>query len=577
VFAAATMAASRHETDHLRAIVDMGSNGIRFSISTVQPPTARIMPTLYQHRVGISLYDAQYDQSGGRIPIGEATISAVLSAFQHFRRTCNDFGVPDEQVVVLATEATRTAINSETFRERIKDAVGWDVTMLAKEDEGRVGAMGIASSLPEVGGLVMDLGGGSTQLSWLVKRNGSEVVEMPESGSISMPYGAAAMSRRLAEAEINGSVSELEREVHNAVKGAYESLKVPRELQDAAEKLGGFTLYLSGGGFRGWGYVLMSSHRVQPYPIPVINGFKATREMFLGTHAVKQAVAASLDDADETNIFRVSDRRASQVPAVAFLVSVLAKALPQIKEVRFCQGGVREGHLFSSLPPEVRAQHPLVVATHPFDRSASSQAVTRLLLSALPSEPLHGSTDEEYKSTFTPDILDAFANLMYYHSTHSKDLQATSALRSTTSGILAGVHGVLHENRTILALLLCARWGGDVPPSDEGFKHNLEQLVGSPWTLWWLQYIGVVASLIASVYPAGVADEYDGRLSFSVRWDSDEKRRSVLTVHVAFAADVEAGAHGDALREIEKVGKRKRWIGGRDGIGHRVSVEASSP
>lgn len=108
------------------------------------------MPTLYQHRVGISLYDAQYSTSGERVPIDENTISAVVSSYKQFKRTCQDFGVLPENIKVLATEATRTALNSEQFRGQIKEQVGWDVTMLAKEEEGRVGAMGVASSLPTV-------------------------------------------------------------------------------------------------------------------------------------------------------------------------------------------------------------------------------------------------------------------------------------------------------------------------------------------------------------------------------------------------------------------------------------------
>jgi hypothetical protein len=44
-------------------------------------------------------------------------------------------------------------------RRQIKDATGWEVDMLSKEMEGKVGAMGVASSFNQVEGLVMDLGG----------------------------------------------------------------------------------------------------------------------------------------------------------------------------------------------------------------------------------------------------------------------------------------------------------------------------------------------------------------------------------------------------------------------------------
>lgn len=567
-------AAQRGQNAYLRAIVDMGSNGIRFSISSLEPPTERIMPTLYQHRVGISLYDAQYSASGERIPIDSKTIADVLRALKQFRRVCQDFGVPEEHITVLATEATRTASNSEDFRSQIQFQLGWDVTMLSKEEEGRVGAMGVASSLPVLQGLVMDLGGGSMQLSWIVKSRASDGVRLPDSGAVSLPYGAAAMSRRLAEAEKSGQVDQLQQEIHEAVKDAYSRLHVPRDLEDAAKQAGGFTLYLSGGGFRGWGYVLMSQHEVAPYPIPVINGFKASRSAFLSIDKVKAAAADSLRNTGEGDLFRISERRAGQVPAVAFLVNVLAHALPQVKEVRFCQGGVREGYLFSSLSKDAKEQIPLVVATRPFAQSVSSSAaIVSLLEASLPDDRSTG-TQNDYRNIFIPELLEAFANLLHYHASHSKDLQASAALRSTTSGVLAGTHGITHEARILVALLLCARWGSGIPPSDEPFKERLELLVESPWTLWWIKYIGAVASLIASVYPAGVVGNQD-RLDIGAKWDRDGKH-TVLALHVRISADLDEEVLRAEAHEIEKIGKKKRWIGGRDGLGHKVMVEICS-
>ena len=558
------------DPQYLRGIVDMGSNGIRFSISSLQPPTARIMPTLYQHRVGISLYDAQYSASGERQPIDDETVAAVIKAFKQFQRTCADFGVPEEHITVLATEATRTAINSEDFRARIKEAVGWEVTLMPKEEEGRVGAMGIASSLPEVSGLVMDLGGGSTQLSWL-SYDGKGEVKMPERGAVSMPYGAAAMSRRLAEAERGGSTEDLSAEIKAAMKQAYQDLEVPPDLTKAAVANGGFTLYLSGGGFRGWGYMLMSRHRVCPYPIPVINGFKASRHEFSGTEDIKSAAAASLRNEND-EIFRVSDRRASQVPAVAFLINALAEVIPQIREVRFCQGGVREGYLFSSLRPDVKGQYPLVVATRPFSRHLSNPVVELLAL-ALPSEAFTSITKNFFNALKT-GLLEAFANMMYYHSSHSKDLQASAALRCTTSGPLASVHGILHESRTLLALLLCERWGGEVPPVDGAFKQSLEQLVESSLTLWWINYIGAVAALVAAVYPSGIPDGLsERRLELSTTPGAKEEGREQISLRIGFATKDDVDVFAKEIKSIEKVGKRKNWIGGKDGVGVGIDVE----
>jgi retrograde regulation protein 2 len=139
------------------------SNGIRFSISDLTPP-ARALPTVFQDRAGISLYDAQY-QSGEKGPIPQDVIDSVLAALARFKITCADFGVPSDKIKILATEATRTATNSVDFRRQIKDAIGWDVDMLPKEVEGRIGALGVASSFSNVEGLVMDLGGTCLVLS----------------------------------------------------------------------------------------------------------------------------------------------------------------------------------------------------------------------------------------------------------------------------------------------------------------------------------------------------------------------------------------------------------------------------
>lgn len=46
------------------ALVEMGSNGVRFAITDLAHETRRILPALYLDRAAISLYDAQYE--GGK-------------------------------------------------------------------------------------------------------------------------------------------------------------------------------------------------------------------------------------------------------------------------------------------------------------------------------------------------------------------------------------------------------------------------------------------------------------------------------------------------------------------------------
>ena len=471
--------ASAASSQYYQALVDIGSNGIRFSISDLSPPTARITPTVYQRRCGISLYDAQ-NATGTKTPIPSSVIEEVLAVLLQFRRTCQDFNVQANNVRLVATEATRNAINREDMLFQIEERTGWKVELLTKEEEGRLGAMGIASSIGQMHGICMDMGGGSVQMTWVVKKpNGN--VEMSPVGSVSFPYGAAALMSTLSEVSVSKEAS-LQDEIASNFQRGLEEIGVPPGLRDEAIQKGGYTLYLSGGGFRGRGYVLMSTEDIQPYPIPIINCYSVNAIRFF----------SGLDEPPTSaSAFRVSSRRASQSPAVLLVIKALAQAKVPISKVIFTQGGVREGLLYSRLPPSTRAQSPLIASTLPF-APTSGASLTSLLQDAVP-----GWVEAE--------LLTSTINLLYYHGSMSKDIRAAAALRSTTTGVLAGAHGLSHQDRGALALILCERWGAELSEAELPLYESLQRLTGK--LTWWTKYIGRVAGGIASIFPAGFVQD----------------------------------------------------------------------
>ena len=115
------------------------------------------MPTIFQDRSGISLYDVQHT-TGTKAPIPSTVIEDILAALLRFRSVCKDFSVSDSNIRIVATEATRNALNRDDLLREIKARTGWDVKLLAKEEEGRLGAMGIASSAAHVEGICIDVG-----------------------------------------------------------------------------------------------------------------------------------------------------------------------------------------------------------------------------------------------------------------------------------------------------------------------------------------------------------------------------------------------------------------------------------
>jgi len=566
--------------------IDIHSNGIRLSITDLSPPMTRVLPTVYFYRNKISLYDAQYDEDGNRKPVSDETIDAVIAMLLRFQIFCTDFQVHPDHIQIVATEATRTAINSEHFLKRIKDEAGLEVQLLSKEQEGLVGAWGVASSFQSIRGLVLDLGGGSTQITWMITKDG--VMQTSPLSAISFPYGAAALTKKLeditkgkSKSEAKKSRNEFREEVKTNFQQAYEKLQIPEDMVEDAKSNGGFPLYLTGGGFRGWGYLLLHQQQVKGrgYPISIINGFTAHKNDFQDTEKLKKVAKQA------HKIFRVSDRRRAQVPAVAFLINVLAEAIPNgIREAHFCQGGVREGVLFSRMPQEIRAQDPLEVATRSVARPLAP-TIAKLLLGSLPSF----QKDHHVPKNIDKHIIGAFANMFYFHANMSKEVSSTSALYSTSTGILASTHGVSHTDRALLAIMLEVRYEGELAPRETDYRSSLYRLLTDE-EIWWARYIGTLGLILSRAYPAGtIQDGSLGKPQFqlSSRWtDGLGKIGDKTGLLVSFTLAWQHDGMGDPMKikeeverhvqELVKVGKKKRAVHGWK-IKIAVEVEDSYP
>ncbi|KAJ6183600.1 hypothetical protein N7519_004901 [Penicillium mononematosum] len=547
---------------YLHAVVDLGSNGIRCSISDLSHPTTRVIPTVHYHRVNISLYEAQVDpDSGSRIPIPQHVIDRIVSAIVRFQIVCVEIGVPAQNIRIIATEATRTAINASAFMDAIRHETGISVEALRKEEEGVIGAWGIASSVSDVEGLALDLGGGSMQMTWITSHAGN--VHMSSQGSVSFPYGAAALTQKLADLERGKSKEEAHKareqfrgEMAGNFRAAFDTLNVPEQLVQRAREQGGISSLPLRGRISGMG---LSSTKGQSYPISIINGYTAPKKDFEDTEALKEVARTAHE------IFRVSDRRRKQVPSVAFLVKTLAESLPHgIKEAHFCQGGVREGVLFREMLPVVRQQDPLEVATARYAPS-SAEALAALLLAALPRP----SASRSFPSSISLHLVQAFANALYYHATMSKELSSSAALYSTSTGILASTHGIPHDHRALLALMLQERYGGELPPRDVEFKTHLQAILTRE-EVWWTRYLGKLGFVLGQLYPTGSIDTSKPRIIPSAQWKNGlgkkgKKEGLDLTI------SIQKSSKND-VQKIEKVGKRKNWIGGRNGWGIKVRV-----
>lgn len=489
---------------NLCGIVDIGSNGIRFSISSKAYHHARIMPCVFKDRVSISLYDIQFsNDSSEKIPIPENIIREICSAMRRFKLICEDFGVSENSVRVITTEATRDAINVEEFVSAIYESTGWEVEILSKVEESKFGVYGVVSSFNTASGLYLDLGGGSVQISWIKSEDG----EISQSSKpISLPYGASELTRRLKHEDEKELFFEIKRNCETLIT----EFDLPDTLFKEAQEQGGFDLWTRGGGLRGLAHLLVSQFK--EYPIQtIINGLAYSYDEF-SSICDYSFLKGKIPSTKGRKIFKLSEKRAQQLPAVGLLISALFEALPKIRTVHFSEGGIREGTLYSMLPKEIRAQDPLVTASRPYAPLLSEKYLS-LLMTAVP--------ENDIPDIIRKRIAPALCNLAFVHASYPKELQPTAALHIATRGIVAGCHGLSHRTRSLIGIALLNRWGGNIPETEEKHMQALESVVLREGTrleakriLWWTKYVGAIMYVICGVHPGG--NIRDGVFDFTV-------------------------------------------------------------
>jgi len=154
------------------AAVDIGSNSVRLSIAELR--RGRLVP-LHQDREVARLGEGVF-RDGSLSP---QAMAASLKVLGRFHRAVQSFAV--ERIRVVATSALRDSNNGHIFTEWVKSATGWNVETISGLEEGRLIHLGVVASLRTRPAkmLLMDLGGGSCELTLSEKGHIKEIVTLP--------------------------------------------------------------------------------------------------------------------------------------------------------------------------------------------------------------------------------------------------------------------------------------------------------------------------------------------------------------------------------------------------------------
>lgn len=444
-----------------------------------------------------------------------STIESVSSALSRFHQLAVMHGVPPAHIMILATEAMRRAANAAQMLEAIGRATGGlGVQILDPPVETLFGAvMGSRSGLVDVkgGALFLDLGGGSVQMTWVDTSSDHYEIDAAMAGE-SLPYGAAKLTRVLEEEP--AEVQEMETgKLKDGIQLIYANLCskfLKLQAIEAAHERGEdatVDVYMCGGGFRGYGSILMHNDAINPYPISSISTYSVPGHLFRQTDEMRR-----VNREYDGKIFGLSKRRRRQFPAIATVVEAFIAAVPNIGRVTFCGGSNRQGVLMMKLPLEVRESNPLdVVANVTQPEKPIFDDILRLLSTALPKE-----MNSNIPTVFNLGFQALFVQQIWDRRGYDAYTNASFALHDAITRN-SDCPGLTHLARAVLGLAVCARWGCGIGPADAELYQGLRRIADShaEGSSFWAMYIGALSNVIATIFP--IMPQEPGHLLRTVR------------------------------------------------------------
>lgn len=154
------------------AAVDIGSNSVRLSIAELR--RGRLIP-LHQDREVTRLGESVFRDG----TLNPQAMAQTLKVLRRFHRAVQSYAV--ERTRVVATSALRDSNNGRLFAEWLKTVTGWKLEIITGLEEGRLIHLGVIANMrtPPSRLLLIDLGGGSCELTFSEKGHIKELVTLP--------------------------------------------------------------------------------------------------------------------------------------------------------------------------------------------------------------------------------------------------------------------------------------------------------------------------------------------------------------------------------------------------------------
>ncbi|HSK41387.1 MAG TPA: Ppx/GppA phosphatase family protein [Arenibaculum sp.] len=405
-------------------VVDIGSNSVRLVVynELSRAPFPRF------NEKSLCGLGAGLDRTG---ELSDDAMAHTVQAVHRFCIIASAMGV--QRLDVIATEAVRRATNGQDLVRAIKDRTGRDIRILSGVEEARYATLGVISGFYRPKGLVGDMGGGSLEVAEVLDDTTGE-------RSVSLPLGALPVMALLAKAG-----DEARRRIDEILKG-----QLPPLLTRPV-------FYAVGGGWR----ALARAHmETVDAPLKVAHGYDVDAGEL---RAFAKSVWRMAPD-KVAALPGVASRRAETLPAAALVMDRVLKNL-RPERVVFSALGLREGWLYSQLPPEQQYRDPLVEGAQAFGLPRArvpgfGPALARWTETLFPDE-----TADERRLRLAACALSDIAWADHV------DVKAQQSFRRMEHFPFIGL---THTERVFIAATLHARYGGK--PDDPCLQPSISLL-----------------------------------------------------------------------------------------------------
>lgn len=173
------------------AALDLGTNNCRLLIATPEGDGFKVVESFSRIvRLGDGLSRTGLLDAGAM----DRTVAALHICADKIKRR------RAVRVRAVATQACRGASNGAAFIRRVKAETGLSFSVITPQEEARLSVAGCVNLLDRTqdAALVIDVGGGSTELSWVDMR-GSADEPAPIAAWLSIPVGVVTLAEQFPE------------------------------------------------------------------------------------------------------------------------------------------------------------------------------------------------------------------------------------------------------------------------------------------------------------------------------------------------------------------------------------------